>query len=504
MSKETTYQNELRSITKNAGITAIGLVVLNVMSFVNNAIITRTLGADQYGLYVLATRILEFLMVAAALGLNHSLIRFVSMYAGKNDPKRVKGTIAYILRVVVLTSVGFGIAIFLLSTFISDQIFDRPELANYLKILMIALPFGVLLNTLLNFFIGLKQVKYQVLMANLASPLLFFVLIAATFLLGYRLDGLVWMHIANIVIIAFATWMIFRKSYLTKVSGVVAINETRKLWDYNLPVYAAHFANTAFRLSPIFIMGYFLSNDEIGIFNVSYKVGALVLFSMSAFRLIFMPTISELFAKKDIDTISGLFKTVTKWIFTFGLIIFAMVAAFDETILQIFGDEFATGTLVLILIMTGELVNASTGLVGAIILMSGRSKVVLVNSVIQFAMIAGLALWLTPTYGSIGSALAYAISMLIMNAVRVVELYRFEKIHPYKLSTIKPAIATLAGILPVYFLSRSLDMNAYLELFAGFILFMLIFVCVVVLLRLDRDDRLILETIFAHLKSRKK
>ena len=504
MGESTTYQNELKSITKNAGITALGLVVLNVMSFVNNAIITRTVGADQYGIYVLATRILEFLMVAAALGLGQSVIRFISMYAGKNDPRKVKGTILYVLRITVLASLGFALIIFLLSEIVSTRIFKRPELAYYLKILMIALPCGVMLNTVLHIFIGLKQVKYQVLMANLASPLLFFVLISATFLLGYRLDGLVWMHIANIVFIAAAAWIILRKVYFRKAAETEIQLETRKIWNYNIPVYAAHFANTAFRLTPIFIMGYFLSNEEVGIFNVSYKVGALVLFSMSAFRLIFLPSISELFAKKDIATISGLFKTVTKWIFTFGLIIFAMVAAFDVTILKIFGDEFASGALVLLLVMAGELVNASTGLVGAIILMSGRSKVVLVNSVIQFAMIAGLAWWLTPLYGSAGTALAYAIAMLIMNAVRIIELYRFEKIHPYKLSTIKPAIAVLAGILPVYYLSRVLEMNAHLELFAGFVLFILIFAGVILLLRLDRDDRYILDAIYAQLRSRKK
>lgn len=503
MANATTYQNELKSITKNAGITAVGLVVLNVMSFVNNAIITRTVGADQYGLYVLATRILEFLMMAAALGLNHSLIRFISMYTGKNDPQKVKGTIMYVLRITVLAALGFAVIVVLLSETISTRIFNRSELSYYLKILMIALPFGIMLNTVLHIFIGLKQVKYQVLLANLVSPLLFFVLISTTFLLGYRLDGLVWMHIANIVIVATAAWFILRKVYFRKAVGTSIQVETRKIWSYNIPVYAAHFANSAFRLTPIFIMGYFLNNEEVGIFNVSYKVGALVLFSMSAFRLIFLPTISELFTKKDLETISGLFKTVTKWIFTFGLIIFAMVAAFDVTILKIFGDEFASGAMVLLLVMSGELVNASTGLVGAIILMSGRSKVVLVNSVILFALIAGLAWWLTPLYGSVGTALAYAISMLIINVVRVIELYRFEKIHPYKLSTIKPAIATVAGILPVYFLSRWLEMNAYLELFAGFILFMLIFIAVTLLLRLDEDDRYILETIFKHLKVRK-
>lgn len=502
MADNTTYQNELKSITKNAGITAVGLVVMNVMSFVNNAIITRTVGADEYGLYVLATRILEFLIMIAALGLNQSSIRFISMYAGQNEPQRVKGTIYYTGKVTVGASLIFALATLLLGSYISNEFFERPELAYYLKILMIALPFGVFMNWALHSFIGLKQVKYQVLLANIATPLLFFGLISGTFLLGYRLEGLIRVYIINLVVIALAGWIIIRKTYFKKVARIVPEIDKRKLWDYNIPVYVAHFANTAFRFSPIFIMGYFLDNEEIGIFNVSYKVGGLVMLSMTAFGMIFMPTISGLFAQRDKATISGIFKTVTKWIFTFSLVIVALVTAYHETILSIFGEVFTTGSTVLMVIMAGELINASTGLSGTTILMSGRSKVVLVNALAQLAVIVALAWWLTPVYGSVGTAIAYAVSLLLLNVARVIELYRFEKIHPYKLSLVKPLIAAVISFLPVYFLNGLIEMNAYIEMVAGAILFGLIFILVTLLLRLDRDDRYILEVILAQLKKK--
>jgi O-antigen/teichoic acid export membrane protein len=504
MAETTAYQNELKNVTKNAGITAAGLIVMNVMAFVNNAIITRTIGADQYGMFVLATRILEFLTIASALGLSHSLIRFVSMYKGKNDQESIKGVTFYTFRTLLVASLGFAVTIFWLAPIISTAFFDRPELSYYLQILMIALPFSVMMIAINNSFIGLKLVKYQVILANIATPLLFFALISATFLLGYRLEGLIWVHISIFIIITIAAWILFRKLYQSKTKHITPKVDRKEIWDYNLPVYISQFANTAFRFSPIFIMGYFLSNEEIAIFNVSYKVGALVLFSMSAFQMIFMPTISGLFATKDIPTISGLLKTVTKWIFTFSLIVFAMVLAFSETILGIFGAEFTTGTLVLILLMSGELVNASTGLIGSTILMSGRSRVVLANSLAQFAIVAGLAWWLTPIYGNLGTAFAYAVSLIIMNIMRLIELYHFEKIHPYKLSFFKPLIATIAGFLPVYFLSQWTDLNIYLEMILGFFVFMMFFISTLLLLRLDEDDRYILGTILAQIKFRKK
>lgn len=495
MALETAYSTELKSVSRNAGITAVGLVVLNVLSFVNNAIITRTLGADQYGIYVLATRVLEFAIAAASLGLAHSLIRFVSMYAGKQNQGMIRGTITYVLKISAISALIFFAILFSLSNFISIQFFNRPELSFYLRLILIALPFTVLLNAFLNTFIGLKQIKYQVLFAYILSPLFFFALIVTVFWSGYSINGLIIVHIINLVVMALAAWFVLKRSYFNKVKKVLSGVEIHKLWEYNIPIYAGIFANTAFRLSPIFIMGYFLENAEIGVFNVSYKVGALVLFSMSAFQTIFMPTISALFAKNDKQTISDLFKTVTKWIFTFSLIFFFIILAYEEPILKIFGEEFTSGTVVLILIMGGELVNASTGLVGAIILMSGRSGVMLVNSLIQFVMIVALAWWLTPIYGSVGTAIAYAFSITIMNFVRIVELYHFEKMHPYKFSTLKPMLASSVAFLVIFYLNRLTTFNIYLEFVLGILIFLFVFIVILLWVKLDEDDLFILNLI---------
>jgi len=120
------YKSELRNIAVNAGIGAFGIIFLNLMAFINNAIITRTLGADDYGLFVLATNILYFISVLSQLGFGGTIIRFVSYYTGKGTSGKVKGTILYGTKVLLFASLFVAVISIALSPIISQNIFDRP------------------------------------------------------------------------------------------------------------------------------------------------------------------------------------------------------------------------------------------------------------------------------------------------------------------------------------------------------------------------------------------
>nr|NQU89780.1 oligosaccharide flippase family protein [Bacteroidota bacterium] len=441
MINNSTYQNELKNITKGAGITAFGLLFMNVMAFVNNAIITRSVGADQYGLYVLATRVFEFVFIVSMLGFRTTVIRFVSMYLGSNNISFVKGTVIYCLRVLTVVSLCIAVLVALFSKQIAIHFFDRPEMTVYLQILMIIVPAQVFIAFLSGTLLGLKMIKQQVLVANFVMPLLFFVLISLAFLFGFRLNGLFAAHILSVLLVAIFLVLLFMGKFFKPYRKVEAKREVHEIWKYAVPLYANTFVGTATRLSPVFIMGYFLSNSEIGVFNVAFRVALLVSFSFQAFQMIFLPTISELFAKNDLPTITKLYKTTSKWILAGSLIIFSLILIYNKTILQVFGDEFSTGSQVLIILLCSELFNATTGMVTSIIVMSGRSKTVLFNTVLSFIMIVSLSIWLTPKYGNLGPAIAYGITIVLVNTMRIMELYHFEKIHPFSPGFFKPILS---------------------------------------------------------------
>ena len=118
------YKSELKNIVINAGIGAFGIVFLNIMAFVNNAIINRTLGADDYGLFVLATNILYFISIISQLGFGSTIMRYVSYYTGQGSREKTKGTILYGIKILFIVSLIIAIIAIVISPFISQDIFE--------------------------------------------------------------------------------------------------------------------------------------------------------------------------------------------------------------------------------------------------------------------------------------------------------------------------------------------------------------------------------------------
>lgn len=488
----TEYKFELKNIAINAGIGAFGIIFLNLMAFVNNAIITRTLGADDYGLFVLATNILYFISVISQLGFGSTIVRYISYYDGQGAFGKTKGTVLYGIKILLISSLIIAVIAILISPFISKNIFDRPELNSYLRILLLSLPFlvaTVVFNATLN---GLRFIKHQVLAINIIHPLIFFTLISIVFLLGYRLEALIWVVFATGVLGMFVSFIFLYLKYFRFAKKIQPEVDKKELWKFTLPIYIKQFFNNAILYMPIFLIGYFLTNLEVGIYNISFKIALIVSFSLGAFQLIFSPTISNLFAKKNKQLILQLYQSITKWIFTISLITFFIIILFSEQLLSIFGEEFVAGSTVLVIMICGEIFNAVGGLAGNILIMSGRPKIALLNSTISFIIILLLSYLLIPVYGIMGAAISYSATIIIINILRVTELYYYEKIQPFKFSYIKPVLAGALVYIFMYFIIHLLDVGMYTALIVGSVCYLMLFFGLILIFRLDSEDKYIL------------
>ena len=147
----------------------------------------------------------------------------------------------------------------------------------------------------------------------------------------------------------------------------------------------------------------------------------------------------------------------------------------------------------------GEIFNAMGGLAGNILIMSGRPKVALINSLIAFILIFSLAWFLIPAYGIMGAAISYVATIILINLLRVIELYLYENIQPFNKSYLKPIIAGFIVYMSMYLLVRQFEMGMFIELIVGSAVFVLLFFGLVWLFKLDMEDKYILEISFGKL-----
>src|SRR5258708_32174109 len=94
----------------------------------------------------------------------------------------------------------------------------------------------------------------------------------------------------------------------------------------------------------------------------------------------FTPTIAELYSKGEIEKLKVMFKIVTKWTITFSLPIFWIAALFSRSLLDLPGKGFGEAWPLLVAFSIGAIVNAGTGSVGHMLIMTGHQKLSFLNS----------------------------------------------------------------------------------------------------------------------------
>ena len=93
--------------------------------------------------------------------------------------------------------------------------------------------------------------------------------------------------------------------------------------------------------------------------------------------------------------------------------------------------------------------NVSTGPCGNILMMSGYPRYSAVNEAIMLFTVVGLNLLLIPRHGLLGAVWAVGVGTIVVNALRVVQVWWHLRMHPYGWSTVRVLVAsaTMSAVL---------------------------------------------------------
>src|SRR5512139_2590136 len=87
------YDKNILSVAKGGGITFAGKMFLSLVRLVTAVLLTRLLGAEQYGLYTLAISVGTILSGLSVFGLDTALIRYIAIQVTRKDEEGIWGTI---------------------------------------------------------------------------------------------------------------------------------------------------------------------------------------------------------------------------------------------------------------------------------------------------------------------------------------------------------------------------------------------------------------------------
>jgi len=99
---------DLGQLVTGTALAFSGAVLSSGLMYLYGIVIARFLGAEEVGLFFLALVTMQIISAVCRVGLPEGLLRFVSIYMGKGDSPRVKGTILSAVLIVVVTTVLVG------------------------------------------------------------------------------------------------------------------------------------------------------------------------------------------------------------------------------------------------------------------------------------------------------------------------------------------------------------------------------------------------------------
>jgi O-antigen/teichoic acid export membrane protein len=196
-------------------------------------------------------------------------------------------------------------------------------------------------------------------------------------------------------------------------------------------------------IDTIILAAFGVSDIALGQYGAAMRLGNFIAMPLLSINNVFAPTIAELHSKGEMEKLETMFKVVTKWTIAFSLPIFMIIVLFSPYLLALPGASFIQAWPLLIAFAVGGLINAGTGAVGYMLLMTGYQRLSFLNSLVAVVVNITLGILLTPHYGAMGTAISTGLAICALNLMRLLQVRVLLKIHPYRRDVLKPIMAGL-------------------------------------------------------------
>ena len=481
----------VRGIAKGAGIVFFSIILSRIFGFIIRALIGRHYGPETYGLLSTTLSIFTILSTISLMGFKSSLSRQISYYYHNGHLDRLKFLVVSALFISSTIALLLGFGLFSFSESLASNLFSNQALIPFLKFFGVGLIFFVWMIVASAVYRGFKQMLLFTLFQDLLRFLVLTILIIIAISISAPKEsiGLIYL-ISYLGVGVSAIISIFIYKPIRESKFFFSIKECGQLLAFSIPLlFAGIFYSLLFHVD-ILMIGYFLGQTRVGIYNSAIPVGQLLTLLSASFTPFLLPVMTEYVAKSNFQSLREICTISTKWIFLNTIPIFFYFLFFSEFVITvIFGSKFVESASVLRIVTVGFLFTVIVGPTAYLLISLGKVKLHFYNNFIVLIINICLNYVLIPKFGIIGGGIATAISLLLINALTLIQVYLITKIQPFSKVFTKVLLIALfiAGLINFIFRPTSL-----FEGTAIFLLYILIYFLTLKFTRcFDQNDQII-------------
>lgn len=394
-------------------------------------------GIANYGLYVVLWASVNILSNLFDLSMLQALQRIVPR---ARDEREAHGAVKFALLVTLIPASLFAFMLSLAATPVARLFSVGPDQAGDVSLAVAlfawSLPLWILLEVATAAARARRAFGPEIRLRIFWEQLARLVFAAVLFLAGVQVLGLIVAHLLSLLLTGILSLRLLARYY-----------DWRLLWSAPLPAslradmlktgfatMPPNLARRAFNDLPPVVLNMLIPGSggavAAGLYGIARKVASIPLIVRQTFLYVLAP-LSSAQAAADRTQIAPLYHFANRLSVIIVIPLTGLIILLAGDILSVFAPAAAAALPVLIILLIGRAGEAVLGPATPIVEMIGHRGLPLLNSLVGLAASAGLAIWLTPSLGAEGMAIAVAVGVTVASWLAVAELGISDRLSPF-------------------------------------------------------------------------
>jgi len=484
----------LSSVTRGTLWLLVGTLFLVGLTFVYRVILVRDISPGAWSAFSFGIALAGLLSAFGTLGLPSAVARNIP-YATSDDERRgyVRGT----LLVGSVAAAGISIALWASAPAIGRAL-GQPDIGLGLQYFPVAVACSIVVTLIASIFQGYEDVIPNALFVQVVNPALFVAFLGVAVFdpaLGLSFtDALIAYALANALTLGLLIVYLAIRLPRHLPAGPRAPGAMGRLVRFAAPLFVVGIMATVTGSGDTLILGVYHAS-EVGTYAASLTLARLLQIGIGALGYIFLPVAAKFLRQNDGRSVVLTYTTVTKWMILISLPLFLLFFFLPSASLDfVYGSSYSLVIVPLQIAVLGAFATTLVGPSNTAQVAYGQTRLLMYNAVVSGVTDVLVSLWLVPSLGYAGAAVAWACANALYAALSLAQLSLLSGVHPFRRHFVVPVLATglPVGVLLAVFHPR-IPLLALPALGLG--IAGLFVVLVLVTHSIDDGDRLLLEAV---------
>lgn len=401
------HANPYKKFTKDTLLAGIASLASALRGLILLPILSKSLGAEAYGIWAQIQVTISLLMMLAFLQLDVALTRSL---AAETDKKSISTGWFSLLGAVSTASVLFSILMFILAEPLAMAVFGSVDAEPFIKLAAFLVFLTTIDQAVISYFISFRQMgRYSsFIIAQVAGEI---ALVAYLVFSGFGLYGAIAALLATRFLLFIIGFLLIRR----KIEfAAPSLSILKSYLTFSLPSIPAAFCYWVITLSDRYVIGYFLGAAAVGLYSAPYVLGSVIVFFFAPLSIVLLPAITNLYENNRMQELKTHLKYSLKFYLTLAIpSVFGLSILSKSLLTTLATSEFAEAYLIVALVVIATLLFNCSSIGMNVLLLLKRTKAVgLIYSISAAINIIGNII-LVPRIGIIGAAISTLVTFAI-------------------------------------------------------------------------------------------